>query len=487
MCKATWGDDDGDGVLPVGRGQLAELGAETPVLFDETDGIDFEAVADTEPDVILASYSGLTQEEYDTLSKIAPIVAYPEVAWGTSYEDMIRMNSAALGLADEGDALIDELRRRDRRRAGARTRSSTASGAVLAHRPADLSQIGFYTSHDTRPGFLDEPRPPAARRSSRRSRRRPTDFYVTVSSEVADRFADVDVFVTYGEADGAIVDQVQADPLLSKIPASPPARSRSSRTRRRSPRRRTRRRCRSAGGSTTTSPLLAAGAPAEPVSGTLTPHRRSPDAASLRRPAAVRVGVAARRRRRPGAAVSWRRSPSAPGRSARRDRRRPRRDDERRRRQAAVIKRVPRTVLALLVGAALAVSGATMQAVTRNPLADPGILGVSARRRAGGRHRASRSSGCRDPYAYIGVAIAGAAVAAVFVYAVGSLGRGGATPLKLALAGAAMAAAFSSLLSAILLPRVDLISNFRFWQVGGVGGATWDRIGMVLPFLASGR
>lgn len=80
MSKATWGDDDGDGILPWVEDQLANLGAEPPALFDETDGIDFEAVADTSPDVILAAYSGLTQEEYDTLSKIAPVVAYPELA-----------------------------------------------------------------------------------------------------------------------------------------------------------------------------------------------------------------------------------------------------------------------------------------------------------------------------------------------------------------------------------------------------------------------
>ncbi len=84
------------------------------------------------------------------------------------------------------------------------------------------------------------------------------------------------------------------------------------------------------------------------------------------------------------------------------------------------------------------------------------------------------------------LAIGGAAAAAVFVYAVGSLGRGGATPLKLALAGAAATAAFTSLVSAVLLPRVDAMETFRFWQIGGVGGATWDRIAMVLPVLAVG-
>jgi iron complex transport system substrate-binding protein len=218
MSKATWGDDDGDGVLPWVEDQLQELGADTPVLFDETDGIDFEAVADTQPDVILAAYSGLTQEEYDTLSKIAPVVAYPDVAWGTSYEDMIRLNSAEIGLSAEGDQLIDDLQ--------GEVQSALAEYPELAGSkvlfsyidPADFSQIGFYTSLDTRPGFLTGlglPEPAIVTEESAG-----TDlFYLSVSSEEADRFEDVDVFVTYGDADGSIVAQLQADPLLSQIPA----------------------------------------------------------------------------------------------------------------------------------------------------------------------------------------------------------------------------------------------------------------------------
>lgn len=64
--------------------RLDELGAEVPVLFDEGDGIEFEAVAATNPDVILAAFSGLSQEDYDLLSEIAPVVAYPEAAWATN-------------------------------------------------------------------------------------------------------------------------------------------------------------------------------------------------------------------------------------------------------------------------------------------------------------------------------------------------------------------------------------------------------------------
>jgi iron complex transport system permease protein len=153
--------------------------------------------------------------------------------------------------------------------------------------------------------------------------------------------------------------------------------------------------------------------------------------------------------------------------------------------RAAVVKRLPRTVLAVLVGSALSVSGTTMQAITRNPLAEPGILGVSS-----GAALAVVIGvafvGISDPYAYMALAVIGASAAAVLVYLIGSLGRGGASPLKLALAGAAMTAAFGSLVNAILLPRVDVMSSFRFWQVGGVGGASWDRIIVVLPFIAAG-
>lgn len=153
--------------------------------------------------------------------------------------------------------------------------------------------------------------------------------------------------------------------------------------------------------------------------------------------------------------------------------------------QAVVAVRVPRTVLAILAGAALGLAGAVMQGVTRNPLADPGILGVNA-----GAAMAVVIGiawfGMETLDAFIWTAILGAGLAACFVYAIGSLGRGGATPLKLALAGAATAIASSSLTIAIILPRNDIVSGVRSWQIGGVGGATFDAILPGLPFLAAG-
>ncbi|MCQ0970196.1 iron ABC transporter permease [Paracoccus sp. TK19116] len=153
--------------------------------------------------------------------------------------------------------------------------------------------------------------------------------------------------------------------------------------------------------------------------------------------------------------------------------------------QAAVAVRMPRTLLAMVAGASLGLSGAIMQGVTRNPLADPGILGINngaALAVVLGIAWFQMSSAA----SYVWVAILGAGLTAMFVYAIGSVGRGGATPLKLALAGAATSVAFSSLTIAVVLPRNDIAGGVRSWQVGGVGGATFDRIELVLPIMIAG-
>ncbi|TNJ65956.1 iron ABC transporter permease [Paenibacillus hemerocallicola] len=150
-----------------------------------------------------------------------------------------------------------------------------------------------------------------------------------------------------------------------------------------------------------------------------------------------------------------------------------------------VRKRISRTVFSLCCGAALGVSGALMQAVTRNPIADPSILGVNT--------GASLFVVCGIAFLnissanqYIWLALAGAAITAVFVYGIGSMGRGGATPIKLVLAGAATSAALASLVSAIMIPRSYVMDQFRFWQVGSVGSASWDAIATFSPFLIVG-
>ena len=218
MSKATWGDDDGDGVLPWVEAKLSELGAQSPVLFDETDGIDFEAVADTQPDVILASYSGLTQEEYDTLTKVAPVVAYPDLPWSTSLQEMIKLNSQAIGKSAEGEELIASL---DQKISAAVTAHPQIKGkrAIFSYIDTkDLSQVGFYTTHDPRPAFFSQlgmTTPEVVADATAQSK----EFFVTRSAENAEVFADTDIFIIYGDAEGKTLKTIQADKLMSKIPA----------------------------------------------------------------------------------------------------------------------------------------------------------------------------------------------------------------------------------------------------------------------------
>jgi iron complex transport system permease protein len=153
--------------------------------------------------------------------------------------------------------------------------------------------------------------------------------------------------------------------------------------------------------------------------------------------------------------------------------------------QAAVQTRIPRTVLGLLVGAALGLSGAVLQGATRNPLGDPALLGIS-----NGAALAVvigiTVAGAGTAASHVPWALGGAAVVSVVVYGIASLGREGATPLKLALAGAATSAALYSLISAVLLARTDVLDEFRFWQVGGIAGTGFAEMLPVLPFLLAG-
>jgi iron complex transport system permease protein len=152
---------------------------------------------------------------------------------------------------------------------------------------------------------------------------------------------------------------------------------------------------------------------------------------------------------------------------------------------AIVQARIPRTCLALAVGAALGLAGAIMQGLTRNPLADPGILGVNAGA-SFAMVLALSVFGISALSAYLWFAFAGAALAMVAVHVIASFGREGATPVKLAIAGAALAAALTSWTSGVLLTDRQTMETFRFWQVGTVGGRDFDILLTGLPFLVVG-
>ncbi|MBE9224532.1 iron ABC transporter permease [Phormidium sp. LEGE 05292] len=147
--------------------------------------------------------------------------------------------------------------------------------------------------------------------------------------------------------------------------------------------------------------------------------------------------------------------------------------------------RLPRSLIAIAVGAALAVSGALMQGLTRNPLAETGILGIEA----GGALAVVIVLfifGSSSLTLYATVAFLGAAIAAVSVYGLGTLGRGGATPLNLTVAGAAMTAFISSITTGILIVSQRTLEEIRFWLAGSLAGRDLNLFLQLLPFMAIG-
>ncbi|WP_438841129.1 FecCD family ABC transporter permease [Actinoplanes auranticolor] len=147
--------------------------------------------------------------------------------------------------------------------------------------------------------------------------------------------------------------------------------------------------------------------------------------------------------------------------------------------------RVPRTVIGLAAGIALGLAGALMQALTRNPLADPGILGINAGA-ATAVVLAIRVLGIGSLTGYIWFAFAGAAGAFVVVYLLGTRGRSGASPERLALAGAAVGAALLAVTNAVALLDVSTFDRYRLWTVGALAGRDLGVFWAVAPFILIG-
>ncbi|MFE7751786.1 FecCD family ABC transporter permease [Streptomyces sp. NPDC057428] len=147
--------------------------------------------------------------------------------------------------------------------------------------------------------------------------------------------------------------------------------------------------------------------------------------------------------------------------------------------------RLPRTLIGLMVGAALALAGTVLQGITRNPIADPGILGISQGASVA-VVLAIAYAGVHTLTGYVWFAFAGAALASVAVYAIASRGRGGATPVKLALGGAAINALLVSVTMAVLTTKASALEEFRFWQVGSISGREAEVAERIWPFLLVG-
>ena len=195
----------------------AAIGTEgAPAQYSETDGIDVNAIAALAPDVILGAYSGLTQEEYDKLSKIAPVVAYPDTAYGTAWQDSTRLIGEALGRSDAAEELVEQT---EQRIADEVAEHPALEGTTFIYgnlEPAKGAGVNVYTASDNRPRFLSSLGMEQAEVVDANTED-DGSFFFEWSPERADEL-EADVFVTW-VPEAKTVEQIEADPLLSQIPA----------------------------------------------------------------------------------------------------------------------------------------------------------------------------------------------------------------------------------------------------------------------------
>ncbi|AMO86536.1 Ferrienterobactin-binding periplasmic protein precursor [Solibacillus isronensis B3W22] len=216
FSAANYGVQDESGMLPWTAEKLKALGEENPNIYQDTDGIDFEAISDSNPDVILAAYSGLTQEEYDTLSEIAPVVAYPETPWVITWRDQILFNAKGMGMEEEGKQLIADTEKLIQDKANEFPEIKGKKAAFGMFNATDLSKFYIYTPADPRGELLEElgmeyPESIKAQVQDESS------FYIELSAENADALNDAEILIAYG--DDNTLKALQADPILGKVPA----------------------------------------------------------------------------------------------------------------------------------------------------------------------------------------------------------------------------------------------------------------------------
>ncbi len=214
FSKANYGVSADKGLLPWTEEKIKELNGEAK-LFDDLDGLNFEAISNSKPDVILAAYSGITQEDYDTLSKIAPVAAYQSKPWQTLWKDMVKIDSKALGMEKEGDELIKNTESRIAKELEKHPEIKGKKVLFTMFNAADTSKFWIFTSKDPRANYLTDlglvfP-------ESLKEFESEDSFVKEISAEEADKINDADVIITYG--DDKTIETLQKDPLLGKINA----------------------------------------------------------------------------------------------------------------------------------------------------------------------------------------------------------------------------------------------------------------------------
>ncbi|MFT9111447.1 MAG: iron-siderophore ABC transporter substrate-binding protein [Bifidobacterium psychraerophilum] len=219
MPKITDGAAGDSGILPWTEAALKKLGAtgdKAPKLHDESDDIDTEAIAATSPDVIIGVQSGISKSQYQTMSKIAPTIAYPGEAWAAQWRQVVELSAKALGKESKGKQVIADDEAAISKAVAAHPDLKGKNASVMYFDTTKLSTISVYTTADTRPAFLEDlglSTPKSVEKISKST----DSFYKDIAAENVDQFDDVDIIVTYG--DDTTLSTLQKDPLISQIPA----------------------------------------------------------------------------------------------------------------------------------------------------------------------------------------------------------------------------------------------------------------------------
>ena len=199
--------------------ELERVGGDMPTLYSETDGINTEAIAALDPDVILGAYSGMTAEEYETLSKIAPTIAMPEgdVAFGTAWQDSTRLIGEALGRTDAAEELIADVEGQISQVSEDNPGIKDTTFVYGTVDPEAAEKIYAFTDVDNRPRFLTSLGMTQAPVIAEASAGAPDQFAVPWSPERADEL-ESDILVTYATSP-EVRQAIESDPLLGRIPA----------------------------------------------------------------------------------------------------------------------------------------------------------------------------------------------------------------------------------------------------------------------------
>ncbi|WP_062051800.1 iron-siderophore ABC transporter substrate-binding protein [Bacillus sp. JCM 19034] len=216
FSAANFGVQEVNGLLPWTKEKLDELGVNDPNVFQDTDGLDFEAISDANPDVILAAYSGITEEDYEILTQIAPVVAYPTAPWTTTWREQIEFNATGMGMEEEGKQLIVDTEDLITEKLSAYPQIEGKKVVWVNFSADDLSQLHIYTPIDSRVAFLEElgmTYPESVQSLITDA----TSYSLNLSAENVEALFDADVLVGYG--DDNLYETIKADPLLGKIPA----------------------------------------------------------------------------------------------------------------------------------------------------------------------------------------------------------------------------------------------------------------------------